>query len=139
AMSRPPVPEVDAGTDISLTIKVACPHGCDLRGRVVNVMALDGTIVAGCALADFVDDANETTEFAFKAPSEVGEYSWTVIFPEQGAEGLVHERGSLPITVTTMAHDTSIAVWGVPSPIVMEHPFRIHVGATCSAGCNLNG
>src|SRR5262249_17943262 len=82
---------------------------------------------------------NETTEFAFKAPSEVGEYSWTVIFPEQGAEGLVHERGSLPITVTTMAHDTSIAVWGVPSPIVMEHPFRIHVGATCSAGCNLNG
>src|SRR5262249_47536958 len=70
---------------------------------------------------------------------EVGEYSWTVMFPEQGAEGLVHERGSLPITVRTMAHDTSLAVWGVPSPIVMEHPFRIHVGATGSAGCNLNG
>src|SRR5438046_935665 len=38
-----------------------------------------------------------------------------------------------------MAHDTSLAVWGVPSPIVIDHPFRIHVGATCSAGCDLKG
>jgi PEGA domain-containing protein len=139
ALSRPPAQEVDAGTDIVLRVKVACPHGCDLRGRVVNVVALDGTIAADCTLADFVDDTNETTEFAFKAPPEVGEYSWTVVFPEQGNEGLVHGRGSLPMTVRTMAHDTSLAVWGFPSPIVMEHPFRIHVGATCSAGCNLNG
>jgi hypothetical protein len=27
----------------------------------------------------------------------------------------------------------------VPSPIVIDHPFRIHVGATCSAGCDLKG
>jgi hypothetical protein len=138
-LSRSPAHEVDAGTDIILRIKVACPHGCDLRGRVVNVMALDGTVVADRTLADFVDGANETTEFVFTAPPEVGKYSWTVVFPEQGAQGHVHERGSLPITVRTMAHDTSLAVWGVPSPIVMEHPFRIHVGATCSAGCNFSG
>jgi hypothetical protein len=139
ALSRPPAHEVDAGTDIVLRIKVACPHGCDLRGRIVTVMALDGTLAAGCTLADFVDGANETTELVFKAPPEVGEYSWAVVFPEQDAEGLVHQRGSLPITVRAIAHDTSLAVWGVPSPIVMEHPFRIHVGATCSAGCNLGG
>jgi hypothetical protein len=139
ALSRPPAHEVDAGTDVVLRIKVACPHGCDLRGRIVTVTALDGTVVAGCTLADFVDGANETTEFVFTAPSEVGECSWTVVFPEQYTEGLVHERGSLPIAVRTIAHDTSLAVWAVPSPIVMEHPFRIHVGATCSAGCNLSG
>jgi hypothetical protein len=138
-LSRSPAHEVDAGTDIVLRIKVACPHGCDLRGRVVNVMALDGTVVADRALADFADGANETREFVFKASPEVGEYSWTVVFPEQEAEGLVHEQGSVPMTVRTMAHDTSLAVWGVPSPIVMEHPFRIQVGATCSAGCNLSG
>ena len=74
-----------------------------------------------------------------RAPDEVGEYSWTVVFPKHEAEGLVHEEGSLPITVRTMAHDTSLAVWGVPSPIVIDHPFRIHVGATCSSGCDLTG
>ena len=139
ALSRPPAAEVDAGTDIVLKVKVSCPYGCDLRERVINVMAPDGAVVAGSRLAEFADHVNETTEFAFTAPDEVGEYSWTVVFPKQEAEGLVHEEGSLPITVRTLAHDTSLAVWGVPSPIVIDHPFRIQVGATCSAGCDLKG
>jgi hypothetical protein len=139
SLSQPPAAEVDAGTDIVLKIKVACSHGCDLRGRVINVVAADGAVIAGCALADFADNANDTTEFAFTAPNEVGEYSWTLVFPKDEAEGVVHEEGSLPITVKTLPHDTSLAVWGVPSPIVIDHPFRVHVGATCSAGCDLMG
>jgi hypothetical protein len=139
ALSRPPAEQVDAGTDIVLKIKVSCPHGCDLRGRVINLVAHDGAVVAGSGLADFADNANETAELTFVAPEEVGEYSWTLVFPQHEAEGLVHEEGSLPITVTIIAHDTSLAVWGVPSPIVIDHPFRIHVGATCSAGCDLKG
>jgi hypothetical protein len=137
ALGRPPAAEVDAGTDIVLKIKVSCPFGCDLRGRVINVMAPDGAVVAGSGLAEFADNANETTEFAFRAPHEVGEYSWRLVFPEHEAGGLVHEESSFPITVRAVAHDTSLAVWGVPSPIVIGHPFRIHVGATCSAGCDL--
>jgi hypothetical protein len=137
ALSRPPAEEVDAGTDIVLKVKVSCSHGCDLRGRAINVMAPDGAVVAGSGLADFADNANETTEFAFRAPDEVGEYSWSLVFPRHEAQGVVHEEGSLPIAVKTLAHDTSLAVWGVPSPIVVDHPFRIHVGATCSAGCDL--
>jgi hypothetical protein len=139
ALSRPPAAEVDAGTDIVMKIKVSCPHGCDLRGQVINVMAPDGAVVAGCGLADFVDNLNETPEFAFTAPDEVGEYSWTLVFPKHEAEGVIHEEGSIPITITTLAHDTSLAVWSVPSPIVVDHPFRIHVGATCSSGCDLKG
>jgi hypothetical protein len=139
ALGRPLAAEVDAGTDIVLKVKVSCPDGCDLRGQVINVMTPDRTVVAGSQLTEFADHINETTEFAFMAPDEVGEYSWTVVFPKHEAEGLVHEEGSLPITVRTMAHDTSLAVWGVPSPIVIDHPFRIHVGATCSAGCDLRG
>ena len=46
ALSRSPAAEVDAGTDIVLKVKVSCPHGCDLRGRVINVMAPDGAVVA---------------------------------------------------------------------------------------------
>jgi hypothetical protein len=51
ALSRPPAEQVDVGTDIVLKIKVSCPYGCDLRGRVINVVAPDGTVVAGSGLA----------------------------------------------------------------------------------------
>jgi hypothetical protein len=139
ALSQPPSAEIDAGTDIVLKVKVSCLDGCDLRERVINVMAPDGVVVGGSRLAEFADNVNETTEFAFAAPDEVGEHSWTVVFPKSEADGLVHEEGSLPISVRTMAHDTSLAVWGVPSPIVTHHPFRIQVGATCSAACDLKG
>ena len=139
ALSRPLAAEVDAGTSIVLKIKVSCPYGCDLRGRVIDLIAPGGAVVARSGLADCAENVNETTDLAFMAPDEVGEYSWTLMFPKHEAEGLVHQQGSLPITVRTMAHDTSLAVWGVPSPIVIDHPFRIHVGATCSAGCDLKG
>jgi hypothetical protein len=139
ALGRPLAAEIDAGTDIVLKIEVSCHYGCDLRGQVINVIAPDGAVVASCSLADFTDSANDTMEFAFTAPNEVSEYSWTLVFPRHEAEGLVHQESSLPITVKTVAHDTSLAVWGVPSPIVIDQPFRIHVGATCSAGCDLEG
>ena len=139
ALSRPPAAEVDAGTAIVLKVTVSCPHGCDLRERVIDVIAPDGAVVASSPLAEFADNVNETTEVAFMAPEEVGENSWTVMFPKDDAEDLVHEEGLLPFTVRTIAHDTSLAVWGVPSPIVIHQPFRIQVGATCSAGCVLNG
>jgi hypothetical protein len=137
-LSRPPSAEVDAGTAIVLKVKVSCPHGCDLRERAIEVIAPDGAVVGSSRLAEFADTGNETAEFAFMAPEEVGEYSWTVVFPNHAAD-LVHDEGVLPITVRTLAHDTSLAVWGVPSPIVINHPFRIQVGATCSSGCDLNG
>ena len=137
ALSRPPAGAVDAGTSISLKVQVSCPSGCDLRGTAINVTAPDGVVVATSELAEHIAHVSETAEFAFKAPDEVGEHAWTLLFPKHEAEGLVHEEASLPITVRTRAHDTSLAVWGVPSPIVMGHPFRLHVGATCSAGCDL--
>ena len=143
ALSRAPAAEVDAGTEIVLKVKVSCPHGCDLRGRVIDVVAPVGAVAGSGPLAEFADNVNETTEFAFMAPEEVGEYSWTVVFPKHDDEGArthgVHEEGLYPITVRTLPHDTSLAIWGVPSPIVMDHPFRIQVGATCSSGCNLSG
>ena len=138
ALSRSPAAEVDAGTAIVLKVKVSCPHGCDLRERVIDVIEPDGAVIVSTRLAVFADHVNETMEFAFMAPEEVGEYSWTVVFPKHH-EDSVHEEGVLPITVRTLAHDTSLAVWSVPSPIVIDHPYRIQVGATCSSGCDLGG
>ncbi len=36
-------------------------------------------------------------------------------------------------------HSTSIAVWGVPSPVVVDRGFAATVGVKCSAGCPLAG
>ena len=39
----------------------------------------------------------------------------------------------------TAPHPTSIAVWGVPSPVVVNRRFTARVGVKCSAGCPLAG
>ena len=36
-------------------------------------------------------------------------------------------------------HSTSIAVWDVPSPVVVNHPFTVRVGVKCSLACPLTG
>src|SRR2546428_11356093 len=95
ALSRRPAAEVDAGTDIVLKIKVSCPYGCDLRGRVINVMAPDGAVVAGGGVADFSDNANETTGIALMAPGGGGGDSWSLGFPEKEGGGLFHHGRSL--------------------------------------------
>jgi hypothetical protein len=105
---------------------------------VIDIVAPDGAVVASGRLVEFSDHVNVTAEIGFLAPEEVGEYAWTAVFPAHD-EDPVHQEGSFPVTVRTLAHDTSLAVWSVPSPIVIAHPFRIQVGATCSSGCDLSG
>ena len=36
-------------------------------------------------------------------------------------------------------HPTSIAVWSVPAPVVVNRPFTVSVGVKCSVGCQLTG
>src|SRR5262245_32015346 len=102
-MSRAPSPEVDAGTQIILRVKVSCPHGCDLRERVIGIVTSDGSVAGNSPLVEFANHVNETTEFAVVAPDEVGEHSWTVVFPKE-ADDPVHTEASVPMTVTTLAH-----------------------------------
>ncbi len=39
----------------------------------------------------------------------------------------------------TAPHPTSIAVWGVPSPVVVDGRFAVQVGVKCATGCALAG
>ena len=139
ALSRTPLAEVDAGTAIVLQVTATCAHGCDLRGRAISVVAPDGQIAAASDLLELTGHVNETAEFTVRTPDEVGDCSWTLVLPKHEADGVVHEESTLPVTVRTIPHETSLAVWGVPSPVVMNGSFRVHVGATCSAGCDLAG
>jgi hypothetical protein len=139
ALTVPSAAEIDAGTEILLKVKLSCPAGCDLRGHVIDIVAPGGPVVASCGVERLTDGVHETTLFGFAAPEEVGEHSWSLVLRRHEAEGVIHEAASLPIAVRTRPHETSLAVWGVPSPVVVGQPLRVHVGATCSAGCDLTG
>ena len=96
-------------------------------------------VVVQSALVDFEDMTNETEEFVVKAPQQVGEYAWSIVFPRHEFEGVVHEESSLTISSTTTPHPTSIAVWEVPSPVVVNSSFKVRVGVKCSVACQLTG
>ena len=132
-------PEVDAGTDIPLKVKVSCASACDLRGKTVRIIAQDSTVAKEVALTIFEEEMNQTDEFTLKAPIELGECTWSVVFPGQEVGGVLHEGSSTPVVFTVRPHATSMAVWDIPSPIAINDKFKIKVGVKCSAECKLMG
>lgn len=61
---------------------------------------------------------------------------------EGGAGGTSLSQASVVATDSdskVQAHITSMAVWDVPFPIVMDTEFKIKVGVKCSAECKLTG
>src|SRR5712691_7803835 len=43
------------------------------------------------------------------------------------------------MSVDAEEHKTSLAVWDLASPLVINRPAKVKVGAKCSAGCELSG
>jgi hypothetical protein len=132
--------ELSAGSDIALKVRVSCPSACDLRGKVVKIVTPEAVVKEIVVeLTEFDGMASETPAFIVKAPTKPGEYPWRATFPPQETEGLLHRESSAPVSFSVRAHTISMAVWDVPSPVVMGKEFSIKVGAKCSAGCSLAG
>lgn len=129
--------EVSAGGDLTFNFRVACPSGCDLRGRPVSLTGPDGVVLVVCELTTHDGKGNETGEFTVKVPDGAGEYGWSAVFARQEADGLIHEGSSLDLCVQVRPHRTSVAVWDVPSPVPVNGSFRVAVGVKCSDGCRL--
>jgi hypothetical protein len=136
--SQPVPPELDVGTEIVLTVKVSCAHGCDLSGAQVKVMAADEVLMTN-GLSACGEAIYETEDFRLNVPAQVGQHTWTILFPRHDDQGIVHEESHHVISFATRPHATSMAVWGVPSPVVMNRPFTLKVGVKCSAACQLTG
>jgi len=130
--------EVDAGTEITLKVRVSCAARCDLRGAPIIVLASEETLIA-TGLSSCDGAANETEDLPLKAPADVGEHVWTVVFHRHEKESVSHDESCLAVAFKTVPHATSMAVWDVPSPILADHPFTVKVGVKCSARCNLAG
>lgn len=124
-----PVPaEVPVGSGIVLRVKVSCQRGCDVDSRLVTVVAGEETVAAF---------ARE--ELAVNAPPSVGAYSWKLLFARQQIGGVVHEQASLPIVFATRPLASSLAIWDVPSPVVIGERFTVKVGVKSAAACGLEG
>jgi hypothetical protein len=131
-LSGPLPAEVAVGSNLTLKAKVSCSAGCDLRGLTVTVAAPGGVVATGT-----VAPVNESADIDVKTPTRVGEPVWTVVFEPHEASGIRHEGSSLPVTIRTVAQGTSLAVWDIPSPVVMGSRFAIKAGAKSAADCEL--
>jgi hypothetical protein len=76
---------------------------------------------------------------ALKAPLRVGEHVWRLSCAPHKRGGWHHGAGLLQVPVRVRPHETSLAVWAIPSPVMTRRPFTIKVGAKSAAGCDLAG
>jgi hypothetical protein len=72
-LAEPVAPEVPAGADVALQVRVS-GAACDLSGGRIEVVAGEA-IMATAELIAFRDGVNETSSFVAKAPVRVGAFS----------------------------------------------------------------
>ena len=136
-LAEPVPPQVRVGADVVLQVRVS-GAACDLRGGRIEVVAGED-IVATAELIAFRDNVNETAAFIVAAPVRVGPFNWTIRFPPQEIDGITYGEAVLPVSSQTRPHQTSLAVWAVPSPVQIASRFAITVGAKSSGACALSG
>jgi hypothetical protein len=131
--------EVDAGDELTVTVRVSCPDGFDLRGQSVLIRNQDGTALAAAELREFDGETFATGAFVLRAPLEVGEHTYRAVLAADEKDGVLHEETSTEFSFAAKPHATSVNVWGMPSAVAAGERFRFKVGIKCSAGCKLTG
>ena len=131
--------EVDAGAELTVTVRVSCPHGCDLTGQSVSIRSQDDTELAIVELTEFDGAAYVTSASVLRAPLEVGEHIYRAVLAAQEKDGVLHDETSTEFSFAANAHAASVNVWGLPSAIAAGECFRFKVGIKCSAACKLTG
>jgi hypothetical protein len=131
-LAEPAPGEVAIGGDLALKIRLACPEGCDLGGAPLAIEDGGGREVARVPPA-----TDAIREVMVKAPDAVGPQRWSVKLAAQEHAGIRHEERTLVLAFKTKPHATSLAVWDLPSPVVMGAQFSVKVGAKSSASTPL--
>jgi hypothetical protein len=121
--------EVDAGAELTVTVRASCPHGCDLVGQSVSIRSEDGAELA----------SGELGQLVLRAPLKVGKHIWRVVLAGCETNGIRHEEAATEFSVVVVPHAASVNVWGLPSAIAAGERFSFKVGVKCSAACKLGG
>jgi hypothetical protein len=138
ALITPLPAKVPVGCALGLKVRASSPSGSDLGGGRIELVAADA-VLAGGTLAELRGGGNETAELAVTAPDRLGAFSWRLVFPRQEIGGIAYAESTLPLAFRTRPHQTSLAVWDIPSPVPVGSRFRIKVGAKSSGECTLAG
>ena len=138
ALSGTLPPEVEAGAELVLGVRVTCPFGCPIPGGSVRAVSPDGSVVTA-ELASLDEGLAVEAVLDFRAPMEVGEHTWAILFPAHDVGGVVHQEVSLHVGTTVRPHETSVAVWDLPTPVVIGESFSAKIGIRCAAECRLTG
>ena len=140
-LCEPVPPELPVGGEFLVQVKLACPAGCDLSGLPLLVSGPGGQVTTIEPRFDQEHAPEEAAlrDITLKAPPQVGQHVWSIRFPAHESGGVRHAECALPVAVRTKPHATSLAVWGIPSPVVMGERFSVKVGAKSAAGCELSG
>lgn len=149
-----PLPEtLDIGAPFCLTLAVSSEPGLDLAGVPYRVMQ-DATVICEGVLpalvridpySDDFDPRNGPVDLRDRlslwviAPHSIGAFSWRLVVPGWVKATEEYAPAELGFSFTTGFHQTSLAVWDVPSPVEVKARFRFKVGAKCSACCPLQG
>jgi hypothetical protein len=124
--------EVAVSTSFELTVKLGCPAGCDLAGLPFLIQGPDGAMAA-------IDPCEVARRVPLTAPPVAGEYIWRICVAAHEIGGVGHAGGELAVSIIARPHETSLAVWAIPSPVVTDRRFTIKAGAKCAASCALAG
>jgi hypothetical protein len=135
---EPVPPEVPVGAGVALKVKVAGAAGSDLRGGRVDVMAAEERVTSR-ELSECREGFAATDAFTVTAPHRVGAFAWTIVFPAQQIGGVAYAQSAVTLAARTRPHQTSLAVWAVPSPVRIGECFAVTVGAKSSGACPLGG
>ena len=111
-------------------------EGDRVRGRALRTSRGRTALEAGTLPKPAEDGSIALT---LRAPDETGEHRLTFVVTSAKQEGNEPAEGALPFVLTTVPHETSLAVWDIPSPVVRNAPFEIKAGAKCSSSCALAG
>jgi carboxypeptidase family protein len=130
-----PPQSVDAGAPLAFSILPKWPLGVGPGGGAYVLRDGERVLYSGDLPWSEADDGS--IAFAVDAPDDVGEHRLVL---NVSVENEQHERavGVLSFALKTLPHETSLAVWDNPSPVVRGTKFAVKVGAKCTSSCALS-
>jgi hypothetical protein len=133
--------EVDAGADITLTVRVAGSRQDDLKQPSVSIRNDEDAELARAELkkseGEGEEEEYESDNIVLAAPRSAGEHVYRAVVVAADKDGTLQDKTSTEIRLPVKAHAAQLNVWDVPSAIEAGQCFKFKVGVRCSAGCNL--
>jgi len=128
------------GARVTRRVRLVCSFGCNLKGEQVSILDAEGNELAALTLTAFRDAKNESDEWNFTAPDEPASTVLTLAFDGCEGEAADHAASEAEVIIASGAGNaTSLAVWGLPEPLIAGEAFRFRVGAKSSSGHSLAG